>query len=290
MRCWRCDKDNSDGVQKCLHCGISQSRTSPVTEIGKVFRMLYDDCGCEKIFEDSRYLTAPLSDFIPDSELLKRNIDLVFYVGLGKIYASQLQKQGKPDEDFYKRVKRIITEEADLSDRKAVQLISLFDEMIGWNEAKPVETSSVQTSQEKTESTVVKDTIDEIEGFTEPEYFSDNSTEDSVIPAGVFKPLNNQTRPGLKIQSYNQQKASSAVKRPKKTEFSEMKTTGDFANSERDKLLERKVSQYTPQQRTDSKSIQISKPFEEIEAERKKYIIGIVIGIGILLIFLIISI
>ena len=173
MRCWRCGKDNSEGVEKCLFCGISQSRTAPVTDTGKVFRKLYDDCGCEKIFEDSRYLTAPLSDFIPDSEILKSNIDLVFYVGIGKIYASQLQKQGKPDEDFYKRVKRVITEEADLSDRKADQLISYFDEMIGWKGAKTVAASSVQRPQEKIEP-VVKDI------YTEDADLSDRKAEQLI--------------------------------------------------------------------------------------------------------------
>ncbi len=132
MRCWKCGNDNYEDTKFCLYCGISMERTSPVSDLGKALRKIYDDFGHEAVFKDSRCLSSSLSDLISDSELFVYSIEHVYRVGLGSVYESQISKVGKTDESFYTRVKRIITVDAGLSESKADELISLFDEMIGW--------------------------------------------------------------------------------------------------------------------------------------------------------------
>lgn len=139
MRCWRCGGDKISS-EFCVNCGASQSRIEPVTGTGQALRKIYDDFGRDMVLSDARYITSALSDLVPDSEVLKHSLELVYHVGLGNLYKYQLQNHGKPDESFYAHVKKMIIDEAGLSDKKAEQLISYFDEMIGWDTrgVKPV--------------------------------------------------------------------------------------------------------------------------------------------------------
>lgn len=131
MRCWKCGNDKID-AGKCVKCGASQKRAEPVTDTGKALRTIYDDFGYEKVFADSRIIVSALSDLLPDSELLKHSLELVYHVDLGSTYIHQIRNSGKPDEEFYKRVNEKIIDKAGLSERTARHLITYFDEMIGW--------------------------------------------------------------------------------------------------------------------------------------------------------------
>lgn len=165
MKCWRCGKENAD-VNTCLYCGVSQKRTTPITDIGKALRKIYDDFGFEIVLDDSRCITSALNDLIPESESFSHILEYVYHVGLGKTYKSQLNNGGKPDEFFYRKVKRIITEDADLSERKADQLICCFDEMIGWdNSEKPGNSSG--SADSKPSNLDIQDTIIHNESFEE---------------------------------------------------------------------------------------------------------------------------
>ena len=115
-----------------VECGASHTRVDPVTETGKALRKIYDDFGYEKVFGDARIIVSALSDLLPDSELLKHSLELVYHVDLGSTYIHQIRNSGKPDEEFYKRVNEKIIDKAGLSERTARHLITYFDEMIGW--------------------------------------------------------------------------------------------------------------------------------------------------------------
>lgn len=148
MKCWRCGKDNTE-VSFCFYCGALQKRTAPVSDYGKALRKIFDDFGYQKVFDDPRIITAALGDLVPDSGAFANTLEYVYKVGLGQLYKSQIKNNGKPEYNFYIRVKKLIIEEAGFSESKADQLISFFDEMIGWesinpsSETKPVHNTNI---------------------------------------------------------------------------------------------------------------------------------------------------
>lgn len=146
MKCWKCGSENSE-VSFCLYCGASQTRKEPLSNYGKALRKIYDDFGHEKVFEDSRCIASALADLIPDSDAFVHSIEYVYHAGFGRLYEAQISDIGEPDENFYKRVRRIITGEAGLSDNKADQIINCFDEMIGWKSSLDAKTEIPHTSQ-----------------------------------------------------------------------------------------------------------------------------------------------
>lgn len=146
MKCWKCGSDNKD-VSFCLYCGVSQKRKEPVSNYGKALRKIFDDFGHEKVFEDSRCITSALGDLIPDSDAFVHSIEYVYHAGFGKLYEAQIRDSGKPDENFYKQVRKKITGEAGLTDTKADQIINCFDEMIGWETSLEAKTEIPHTSQ-----------------------------------------------------------------------------------------------------------------------------------------------
>lgn len=134
MKCWKCGNDNAN-TKFCQDCGASLIRQEPVSDYGKALRKIFDDFGYEKVFNDSRYITSALGDLVSDSESFSRCIEYTFNAGIGKIYESQIRNYGQPDQNFYKRVNKLFTEEAFLSQSKAIQFMGYFDEMIGWTES-----------------------------------------------------------------------------------------------------------------------------------------------------------
>lgn len=194
MKCWRCGKDNTENNEKCLFCGTSQKRVEPVTDTGKALRKIFDDFGAEKVFGDSRIITAAISDFIPDSDVLCLSIELVYRVGIGTIYNNQLQNHGAANEEFYKRVEKVIIEDAGLSESKATQLIHLFDEMIGWKNSQ--ETTAGTVPDHKAEQNVQTETVsetvseaDEQSEFYEPKQIRSMTYEEALKEKGLLSPL-----------------------------------------------------------------------------------------------------
>ena len=134
MKCCKCGHEIkvNDEVRFCYFCGAPQEQKKTLSETGSALRKIYNDFGPEKIFSNSRYITAALGDFIPDADIITTNIESVYRAGLGKVYETQFRKGEIPNEAFYSHVRNIITEEAGLSDKRANQLIQYFDEMVGW--------------------------------------------------------------------------------------------------------------------------------------------------------------
>ena len=137
MKCWKCGSDNVD-TGTCLYCGASLDRTKPSSSVGKALRKIYNDFGYEKIFDDPNYITSAIGDLVSESDVVKHSIELVYTVGLGTTYKTQIRNSGEPDEAFYRRVRETIIDRTGFSEKKADQLIQYFDEMIGWdNSSKP---------------------------------------------------------------------------------------------------------------------------------------------------------
>ena len=132
MKCWKCGTDISKGTKTCSSCGVSLVRTKPSTDAGKALRMIFDDFGHEKVLGDPRYIMSSLTDLLPDSELLIYKIEHIYHVGFGKIYEAQIKNSGKPDQPFYTHLRRVLTEDVGFSDSKTEELITYFDEMVGW--------------------------------------------------------------------------------------------------------------------------------------------------------------
>lgn len=132
MKCIECGYENKDGSRFCNYCGAAQVKIPAVSNTGSALRKIYNDFGYEKVFEDSRYITSALSDMLPDSDILCSSIEHAYRVGLGKLYESQVRSGNNPDAGFYLTVSKLITEDAGFSEKKAKELIKIFDEMLGW--------------------------------------------------------------------------------------------------------------------------------------------------------------
>ena len=148
MKCWKCGKEITE-ADVCLYCGAIQERTEPKSDYGKALRKIYDDYGIEDVFGDSRCITSSLNDLVPESEAFTHSVEYVYHMGLGKLYESQLHNVGKPDENFYKRVKSLITKEAGFSESKADEIIAYFDEMIGWDSSVGPDAIPLSSVQEE---------------------------------------------------------------------------------------------------------------------------------------------
>ena len=132
MKCWKCGKDLASGADKCLFCGVSLKRILPSTPAGKAMRTLYDQIGMQKVLSEKLYLTTALGDLLQDSQKLRNQLGMAMDSGMGSMYLNQLQMEGKPTSDFQAKVKRVLTEDAGLSDKIALELMKYMDEMIGW--------------------------------------------------------------------------------------------------------------------------------------------------------------
>lgn len=131
MKCWRCGKENTDGAGSCVYCGVGLMRQAPRTAPGRAMRELYDHYGAEEIFMNKAYLVNGLGDLLEDSGKLRNRIKMAADAGIFSLYKEQLPA-GKPDSDFYARVRLLMEEDAGLSEKACGELISFMDEMIGW--------------------------------------------------------------------------------------------------------------------------------------------------------------
>ena len=135
MICWRCGKKLTEHASSCAYCGISQKRTVPKTEAGKAMRQIYDHFGPTEILTSKNKLSVGLGDILPDSKKLRRQIEGAFEAGIGRFYLNQLEAAGKADANFNTRIKKLLTENAEVSDKAAEDLMKYMEEMIGWQPA-----------------------------------------------------------------------------------------------------------------------------------------------------------
>lgn len=135
MICWRCGKKLTEHASSCAYCGTSQKRTVPKTEAGKAMRQIYDHFGPTEILTSKNKLSVGLGDILPDSKKLRRQIEGAFEAGIGRLYLNQLDAAGKADENFNTRIKKLLTENAEVSDKAAEDLMKYMEEMIGWQPA-----------------------------------------------------------------------------------------------------------------------------------------------------------
>ena len=133
MKCWKCGKDLAAGADKCLFCGASMNRILPTTPTGKAMRTLYDRMGMQEVLSKKLYLTTALGDLLQDSQKLRNHLGMAMDSGMGAVYLTQIKTEGKPTSAFRAKVKRILTEDAGLSDKIALELMGYMDEMIGWH-------------------------------------------------------------------------------------------------------------------------------------------------------------
>jgi len=129
--------------------GMMQDRSTPVSDIGKAMRMLFDRYGAEKVLTNSAYLVNGLGDLTEDSGKVRNRIKMAMDAGAGKAYLEQIAV-GKPDASFDRRVRTLLTDEAGLSDKAAGEIAGYFDEMIGWR-AEANAQSSGQAAEAKIE-------------------------------------------------------------------------------------------------------------------------------------------
>ena len=121
----------ADGTGVCVYCGAQQKRPAPVTEEGKALRGLYDRYGAKTVLNNGAYLVSGLGDLVGEEKKLRNQLKMAMDAGVGRLYLEQLE-QDAPGEDFDRRVKLLLTEEAGLNDKAAGELAGYFDEMIGW--------------------------------------------------------------------------------------------------------------------------------------------------------------
>ena len=76
MKCSKCGHEIkvNDEVRFCYFCGAPQEQETPLSETGSALRKIYNDFGHEKIFENPRYITSALGDFIPDADIISTSI------------------------------------------------------------------------------------------------------------------------------------------------------------------------------------------------------------------------
>ena len=136
MKCWKCGKEIPDSASVCTYCSASMNRKAPATPAGKAMRQIYDCFGSGRVFDKKSILSIALGDMLEDSKKIRSQIDMVMSAGVGGVYLNQLQNVGKPDSAFCDKIKKLMTDEAGLSDKVAAELMGYFDEMIGWAAAE----------------------------------------------------------------------------------------------------------------------------------------------------------
>ena len=135
MICWRCGKKLIEHASSCVYCGTLQKRTVPKTEAGKAMRQIYDYFGPTEILMSKNKLSVALGDMLSDSKKLRRQIEAAFEAGIGRFYMNQLDAAGKADVNFNARIKKLLIESAEVSDKAAEDIMMYMDEMIGWQPA-----------------------------------------------------------------------------------------------------------------------------------------------------------
>ncbi len=123
-------------MAECVYCHADQRRMAPVTDVGRALRQLYDRYGANSVLTNPVLLSNGLGDVITDTmavnlKKLKSQIRLVMDSGAGALYKEQIAK-GAPDRVFSARIMTLLTEDVGLSDKAAAEMMSWFDEMIGW--------------------------------------------------------------------------------------------------------------------------------------------------------------
>ena len=108
-------------------------------------RKVYDYFGCDRVLGE-KVLTNALGDVLPDSKRLRSQLAMALDAGVGRQYLHQLKTCGKPDEAFQRRVRKLLTEDAELSDTRAAEIMGFFDEMIGWELPKAGNTGGGNSS------------------------------------------------------------------------------------------------------------------------------------------------
>ena len=137
MKCWKCGRDIPEGASMCTYCSASMNRKAPATPAGKAMRQIYDRFGSGRVFDKKSILSIALGDMLEDSKKIRSQIDMVMSAGVGGVYLNQLQNVGKSDSAFCNKIKKLMTDEAGLSDKVAAELMGYFDEMIGWAVSTP---------------------------------------------------------------------------------------------------------------------------------------------------------
>ena len=132
MKCWKCGQEIPDGSKNCVYCSVSQERSAPSSDAGKAMRMLYDHYGAQKLFTEPAYLANGLGDLLPGSQKLRGQLKMALDAGIGRLYLEQLRGKGSPDDDFRRRVRTLLIEDAEISEKAATALTGYLDEMIGW--------------------------------------------------------------------------------------------------------------------------------------------------------------
>ena len=148
MKCWRCGRENVQGTGSCIYCGASLSRPVPKTKEGRAMRELYDHYGPEEIFGNGAYLVNGLGDLLEDSKKLRNQLRMAADAGVLRLYREQV-KTGASGPDFENKVRLLLTEDAGLGDKAALELIRCFDEMIGWETEKTKQESGGGNTGEK---------------------------------------------------------------------------------------------------------------------------------------------
>lgn len=132
MKCWKCSKEVQNGASKCLYCGADQKRPDPVTEIGRAMRQLYDLYGADRALADLRILINGIGDYVENTGKIRLHLAAASEAHVGKMYLEQIQAKGASEPAFRKKIARILSEDAELSDKAVAELMDFFDEMIGW--------------------------------------------------------------------------------------------------------------------------------------------------------------
>ena len=127
MKCWKCGKEIPDGASRCTYCSASMNRKAPATPAGKAMRQIYDRFGSGRVFDKKSILSIALGDMLEDSKKIRSQIDMVMSASVGGVYLNQLQNVGKPDSAFCDKIKKLMTDEAGLSDKVAAELMGYFD-------------------------------------------------------------------------------------------------------------------------------------------------------------------
>lgn len=147
MKCWKCGSEIPDDVSICPYCSISMTRRKPMTDAGRAMRQIYDHFGSGKVFDEKSILPVALGDLLQDSKELRHQVEKTMAAGIGNIYLNQLRDTGRHDALFTTRVKKMIVEDAGFSEEIADNLMSFFDEMIGWEVKVSTDNSTTDCSQ-----------------------------------------------------------------------------------------------------------------------------------------------
>lgn len=209
MRCWKCGKELQDGVTTCSHCRASQNRTQPVSAASKALREIYDRFGSEAVFTNEIYFTNVLADLLQDSKKLRNLLKWSLDAGMGKIYLQQLERQGSADEDFHKRVKRILVEDACIAEAMSEEIMQYMDEMIGW---------PVKDADKTTPTVEKKATVSEAYAAGSSAKKAEQTTAASVASTKGYDPWQKQTKPLGSGVSGSQPKKSTPARSSAKPE------------------------------------------------------------------------